>query len=315
MFQLLEETSPLKLNFEDLSGITYDVPDLRLLKANHIHSCQFCTLAKRQRLGHFDCVRNKLATNRLATRRQCGFTGQCHLGLTELVQPLIYRGRVLGIFYFGSVVLKATEGAGRRRIKRWAQRRKSDARPLLQAFERVPLIDAAQLHACRERLQLVATLAERVLDAHGLPLERYRTAMIAEPDHKNIPPLVQSAMHYVHRNQSEPLTVSAVAAYLNCHADYLSRVFKQSVRSGLADYILRVRIDRARHLIATEKFSLGEIAWRTGFQDQSHFSRVFKRLVGVPPGQYQGEGPTSPLTEKSNRLREPSRYRIASASR
>ena len=104
----------------------------------------------------------------------------------------------------------------------------------------------------------------------------------------DIPPLVQGAMRYVHKQYSEPLKVADIAKYLKCHPDYLSRVFKQSVACGLGEYVMRVRIDRARYLIETKRFSTGEIAWYVGFQDQSHFGRVFKRLVGVTPGRYVG---------------------------
>lgn len=298
LFRLLEKTCPLRINFEDLSGITYDVPDLKLAEPYHIHCCAFCMLVKRHRADHKDCVRNKRIVNHLTMRKHKGFVGQCHLGLTELVEPLIYRERVLGVFYFGSVVVQGTETAGRLKIRNYAQRSNRDPAPLLAAFARVPRIRAAEVAGYWERLRLVTVLAERILDSYGLPLKRYRTAMIAVGADKDIPPLVQSAMRYVHRNCAEPLTVSAVAKQLHCHPDYLSRTFKQSVCGGLADYILRVRVDQARHLITMGKLSLGEIAWQVGFKDQSHFCRVFKRLVGVAPGSYQEVSPARHVPEQ-----------------
>ena len=287
MARFFEETGPLRLNFEDLSGITHDVPDFRLKQEHLIHCGDFCLQAKSCRQGHLDCVRNKFVANRVATRREEGFIGSCHLGLTELVEPLVYRGRVLGAFYYGAVVVQGTEDQGRRKIERYARRRSLDPQPLLDAFSKVPVISPDDLPMYRERLQLMLGVALKILEAHALPLERYRTEMIAMPDYRSVPPLVMAAMRQVQREYAAPINVASIAAALKCHPDYLSRVFKKSVPSGLANYILRVRIDRARALITAGKLSLGDIAWQVGFQDQSHFTRAFKKLTGVAPGSYR----------------------------
>ncbi len=285
LFLLLEQSGPLKLSFEDLTGISYDVPDLRLRTDHRIHCGEFCMLAKSTQAGHLGCIRNKLACNRLATRRAEGFRGMCHLGLTEWVEPLTYHGRVLGVFYYGSVLQRGTERAGRRKIEAYARRRGIDATALLAAYARAPRVSAEELERQHTRLKTVVALAGRIIDAHGPPLDRYRTEMSAT-NFQKVPPLVQAAMRQVQRHYAEPLTVERIAAALKCHPDYLSRVFKQAAHVGLADYILRVRIDHARNLIGTGKLTLGEIAWQVGFQDQSHFNRVFKRLVGVTPGHF-----------------------------
>jgi AraC-like DNA-binding protein len=100
-------------------------------------------------------------------------------------------------------------------------------------------------------------------------------------------------MRFVHRQYSTQIQITEVAGQLKCHPDYLSRLFKKSVGCGFGEYVMRVRIDRARNLIETGKYSMGEIAWNTGFQDQSHFGRVFKRLVGMTPGEFQSHPPTA----------------------
>jgi len=184
--------------------------------------------------------------------------------------------------------LVGTEGVARARILKYCQRRKLEPTVLLSEFEHAPRIKPAELPEFRQQLILATELAVRVLDSQGLPLERYRTEMGAQfmHSHKDLPPLVQAAMRYVHRQYSEALQITGIAEYLKCHPDYLSRLFKKEVKVGLGEYILRVRIDRARHLIETRRFSLGEIGWNVGFQDQSHFGRVFKRLIGVAPGKY-----------------------------
>jgi AraC-like DNA-binding protein/ligand-binding sensor protein len=295
LMRLIEEPGQLAINFEDLSGVSYDVPDLRLPFAYHLHGCRFCQVAKASRTSHLDCIRNKMASNRTAMRRQAGFVGMCHLGLTDIVEPLIYRGRVLGVFYFGSVVVHGTEDTARQRILKYCTRRRVDASPLLHELSRAPVVERTSLARHRERLVLAVEFAVRVLDANSLPLDRYRTEMSAHllQARKDIPALIQAAMRFVHRQYSTQIQITEVAGYLKCHPDYLSRLFKKSVGCGFGEYVMRVRIDRARNLIETGKYSMGEVAWNTGFQDQSHFGRVFKRLVGMTPGEFQSHPPTA----------------------
>jgi AraC family transcriptional regulator len=53
------------------------------------------------------------------------------------------------------------------------------------------------------------------------------------------------------------------------------------------DYVLQQRIERAKVVIATERMRLAEVALSVGFQTQSHFSTVFKRLTGETSGQWR----------------------------
>lgn len=289
LLRLVEEQGQLAINFEDLSGVSLDVPDLRLSFEHRLHNCRYCQVAKRTRESHLDCIRNKMASNRVALRRQEGFSGMCHLGLTDIVEPLVFRGRVLGVFYLGSVVLAGTEQVARERVLRYCGRKRIDASDLLAELRRAPVVDADTLRRSRDRLTLVKEVALRILESSALPLDRYRTEQSAHvlQAHTGIPALVQAAINYVHRQYSNPMQIVEVAAYLKCHPDYLSRLFKKSVGCPFGEYLMRVRVDRARNLIALRRFSMGEISWNVGFQDQSHFGRVFKRLVGQTPREYQ----------------------------
>jgi AraC-like DNA-binding protein/ligand-binding sensor protein len=297
LISLVEAQGQLSINFEDLSGVSLDVPDLRLSFSHRLHSCRFCQVAKRSRDSHLDCIRNKMASNRVALRRQTGFSGMCHLGMTDIVEPLVYRGRVLGVFYMGSVVLAGTEQKARERVLRYCARRRLDASELLSELRRAPVVEDETLRSSRERIALIAEVATRILDSSALPLDRYRTEQSAHllQAHKDVPGLVQAAIRYIHRQYASPVQVIEVAAYLKCHPDYLSRLFKKSIGCAFGEYLMRVRIDRARNLIALRRFSMGEIAWNVGFQDQSHFGRVFRRLVGTTPREFQEKAPAPSL--------------------
>ena len=51
-------------------------------------------------------------------------------------------------------------------------------------------------------------------------------------------------------------------------------------------YLRRLRIERSKSILQTRDSTIAEVAARLGFSDQSHFTRIFGRLVGVSPGNF-----------------------------
>lgn len=75
---------------------------------------------------------------------------------------------------------------------------------------------------------------------------------------------------------------------LNLNSTYVSREFPRHFdNQNFGEYIRNARIQKAIELFANDKYTLSEIAYLTGFSDQSHFARVFKQLVGESPSVYR----------------------------
>ncbi len=280
---------PAGISFEDLTGVSLDNPQLGLPYHFRIHTCRFCMFAKSNTDSHLHCVRNKMAANRRAIRRRQAFAGQCHLGLTDLVKPLVFQNTVLGVFYYGSFVLAGTEALARERIGRFCRRHGFDAAGYLAAFEQAPRLDPANLPHLWRRLDLIADLAGCIVESIGIPVGRYRTRPGAQFSTWNgaMSSLVRTVVAHINRHYAEEISVADIAAHQKCNADYLSRVFKRTVGFGVIEYLHRVRIDHARRLLLTDRFTIGEVGHLVGFPDQSHFGKVFRRMVGVAPQTFR----------------------------
>ena len=84
------------------------------------------------------------------------------------------------------------------------------------------------------------------------------------------------------------LSLKEVSQSLNVHPAYLSREFSKHFNDlSFGEYIRKLRIERAIQLLNEQKYSLSEIAYLTGFSDQSHFSRIFKKHTGKSPSFYK----------------------------
>ncbi|WP_372395663.1 AraC family transcriptional regulator [Azospirillum sp. HJ39] len=73
----------------------------------------------------------------------------------------------------------------------------------------------------------------------------------------------------------------AAAAKLNC--GYFCQAFKDSFGSPPHAYIVRRRVERAKTLLEGTDMALSQVALDCGFSDQSHFSRIFRRIAGENP--------------------------------
>lgn len=84
------------------------------------------------------------------------------------------------------------------------------------------------------------------------------------------------------------LSLTELAGSLDVNPAYVSRTFARYFDDlSFGDYIRKLRIEKALHLLDTTAYTLTEIAYLTGFSDQSHFTRIFKKQVGQTPSGYR----------------------------
>ena len=94
---------------------------------------------------------------------------------------------------------------------------------------------------------------------------------------------------YIHSNFTKTLPLDQIAKNYEVSPDWLSRKFCLYYGESLSDRITRLRVNEAIHLLTRSSKTLAEIAVNIGFFDQSHFTRTFKKLRGISPGQYRRE--------------------------
>lgn len=99
--------------------------------------------------------------------------------------------------------------------------------------------------------------------------------------------LIKKAMVYISQNFHTNITLENVANYVHLHPSYFSTMFKQSIGSSFKEYINMVRIEESKRLLTNTDFSIIDIAIAIGFEDQSYFSKVFKKYTGMTPKQFR----------------------------
>jgi transcriptional regulator GlxA family with amidase domain len=92
---------------------------------------------------------------------------------------------------------------------------------------------------------------------------------------------------YIEAHLHDSIELVELAAIAGLSIFHFARQFKQSAGVTPHYYVIQSRIERAQELLASTDLSLSEIAFATGFSDQSHLTRHFRQLIGVTPGQFR----------------------------
>jgi AraC family transcriptional regulator len=163
--------------------------------------------------------------------------------------------------------------------------------PFSELMIRPGLIRSAKLAALGQRVQseLADWDAVSSLAVEGLILEVLADAARAVRDETGPkePRWLRQARELIHARIHEPVTLAAVARAATIHPSHLARTFRKHYGRPIGEYVRALRIEHAARELAETTTPLSEISLRFGFFDQSHFSRVFKRHMGVTPAAFR----------------------------
>lgn len=98
---------------------------------------------------------------------------------------------------------------------------------------------------------------------------------------------LQRAMAFVEKHLNSSVSLDQVAREAGMSKFHFCRVFKGATNLTFREYLARRRIARAVELLQDRDRSLSQIYLNVGFKDMSHFSRVFRKLVGQPPSRFR----------------------------
>ena len=123
---------------------------------------------------------------------------------------------------------------------------------------------------------------------HGLSLEILAQLLITERAANMRRPLWVDRLDEILRcGYAEKLSLGELSRELNIHPVHLSKSFSRYFQCTLGEYVRNLRVERSLAFMSRRNLSLTEIAITCGFADQSHFTRSFKRIMGLSPSTYR----------------------------
>jgi LacI family transcriptional regulator len=111
---------------------------------------------------------------------------------------------------------------------------------------------------------------------------RHSTSLFAVDE-----PIIVAALHYIRNHLAEPLRVSAVAAAVAVRRRVLEDKFRTLLGRSVLTEIHRVRVERAKELLADTDLLVAEVSRQSGFSTPQRMATVFRQLTGLAPGEYR----------------------------
>ncbi len=97
----------------------------------------------------------------------------------------------------------------------------------------------------------------------------------------------QQAISLINSDYASPLTLAEVAEKLEVRPDYISKAFRRNVGYSFSEYLVRIRLNRACHLLRSSKMKISEVGFESGFTNTSNFNRLFLRENGLTPREFR----------------------------
>ena len=123
-------------------------------------------------------------------------------------------------------------------------------------------------------------------------INNYSRENLSELDHRRYfekLEKVNKAIQYIEGHYAEDVSTGELAAMVHLSEGHFCHLFKEVTGKSAKEYMLQLRISKAKKLIATSGLSITDICYTCGFSDPNYFARIFKKKMGCSPSAYKQE--------------------------
>jgi AraC-like DNA-binding protein len=92
---------------------------------------------------------------------------------------------------------------------------------------------------------------------------------------------------FIYEYYDEDISLTDMAEHFNLTSSYISTIFKTNLGENFKEFLNRHRIQKAKEILETEDLKIHQVAERVGYNNVNTFIRIFKKYVGLSPGQYE----------------------------
>jgi two-component system response regulator YesN len=136
----------------------------------------------------------------------------------------------------------------------------------------------SQLHAC-SRL-------DEVLDWMKTEVEQF-LSFLFEWQHRYSENAISKAVRYMEEHYSEQLPLQLVASQVHLNATYFSHLFKKETGRSFVDYVIDLRMEKAKKLLSNTNLKVTEVSGMIGYDLPNYFAKLFKQSTGLSPKEYR----------------------------
>lgn len=204
-------------------------------------------------------------------------TLRCFAGMCDTAVPIRVGENLIAFLQTGQVLLHEPSREEFTEITRkliaWGA--EVDLKKLEEAYFQTRVLDEEQYRAF---VKLLATFAEHLSVVSNSIVMRQQEVE---------PHVVARARRYIIEHYHRPLSLGEAAGAVNASAHYFCKMFKKATGMTFTEYLTRIRIEKAKHLLHNPNRRISEVAFEVGFESLSQFNRAFKRMAGMTPTAFR----------------------------
>jgi AraC-like DNA-binding protein/ligand-binding sensor protein len=205
-------------------------------------------------------------------------TMKCSFGLHETAVRVQVGQETVAYLQTGQVFFKAptphqTQQA-LRQLGQWGLH--PDREEAARCHQATPVVPQGEYEAKVRMLQFFADQLGALANQIVLQQEN------AEPEQ------ITRARRFIEANYQEEISLTLVARQAGMSTFYFCKTFKKVTGLNYTKYVMRIRVEKAMHLLLNPKYRISEIAFEVGFQSLAHFNRAFRTVACETPTEYRG---------------------------
>lgn len=234
-----------------------------------------CRLIRQNKEGKNRCYNCDWLHYKRMLERKKGLEYLCHAGLVDFIVPIFYKNCLLGTINGGQTLLRPPCEKGLKRLLRRVGDLGIDHHALHKAYFETPYLNRDKLKAV---LQLLNFFAEYFCEMEIAVKTSRADSLRSEID---------AAKEYIQQCFKEEISLSEVADHVYLSAAYLGSLFKKTTGLNYSHYVQQLRVHEAKKLLSDSKNSITSIAFTVGFNNLTHFHKVFKKFEGCTPKHFR----------------------------
>ncbi len=278
----IDKLNILLYDFYNVTGLTISIWDSNFnqLAFQPSDMPTFCKLIKSTTAGNHRCFLSdkKICTRSLVTNE--AQTHICHAGLVDTAIPIKFHNETLGYMMFGQARPDEDESTVKKRIKRLSAELK---------------LDETTLHLSHKKLKDYQP--DLVKSAANILKMATRYLWLADMIKIDNDDLAVKLEEYISANLEQKISIEDLCRNFSISKNKLYSFVKDRFNMTIGNYILKIRIDRAKNLLTTTDMPIYELCCKVGIPEYNYFSKIFKQQAGIPPLKYRKNFPFV-LTEK-----------------